>query len=110
MPGPNYYLINEKSVMHKSPSWVIKRIKEVKKKGSRSPRKSTGPGPATYTTGEINERKFKKSTIVYIGRKDPKDNADRISFTRQMIISKRFVPGVGHYEPNRESINIPYMR
>ena len=53
---------------------------------------------------------YKRPKIIIIGKKNPEENSERVTYTKQITLLKRQVPAVGHYEPNYDFSNKPYMR
>ena len=98
-------------MIKRAPAWLIKRLKPPAKGHSKySSSNSVGPGPATYESAKQKDKLLKRPTVIYIGRKVPEENSERVTYTKQITLLKKSIPPVGHYEPNFDFLNKPYMR
>lgn len=112
-PAPTSYKIDEQHVRSRSPEWKIP--KPLAKAKSYKIIKSKEPDVGTYKGVSIaKDNLMRKVSVAIIGK--PKErgfeavNPEKVTFTHESARLKKFVPGVGSYNPNFEVQNKPYFR
>lgn len=111
-PGPGGYKVDEQHTRSRSP--VLKWQNPPERKNHYKITKSKEPDVGTYNPGkskDVTSQQRKTIVTTFARPKEPgAPEVEKVTYTKAMARSKKWMPGVGSYDPKDDFQHKPYLR